>query len=379
MFVAVVAVTIVASSGVPAAESAVPAPDYQKIIEDEAYWVSTAQLHCTGDGHGAIAEARIAGPAPVSIHPYEANLGARAMLAAGPRYFPMVRSYLDWYRGHLNRPDASGVRGTVYDYDVDPTTCTSTFQPHPVTGAVPKYDSTDAYAGTFLSLVAEYARVNPGDRSHLRAPGVRRDLDLVADVVEATTGPNGLSAATPSYPAQYLLDNVEASLGLRDYSWLLSHVLGDAAGAARYGAQADRMDDAIETHLWEASRVPGMYGWAADELTPSWGTWYPDSVAQVWPIWGRVGPAQRRSAAWTEFTARWPQWWRSTPLFGSVSVEHDPNPAVAYAAARIGDREALDAYLHSSQVHWIDTGRPPPWTVDDSGFRALAAQAGISL
>ena len=28
----------------------------------------------------------------------------------------MVRGYLHWYLGHLNRPDVHGVAGTVYDY-----------------------------------------------------------------------------------------------------------------------------------------------------------------------------------------------------------------------------------------------------------------------
>ncbi len=79
---------------------------------------------------------------------------------------------------------------------------------------------------------------------------------------------------------------------------------------------------------------------------------------------------------WSAFTARWPEWTAGTPAYGSVCVRHDPNAAVAYAAARAGDAAALDAYLAVSQRNWADAGRPPPWTVDDSGFRALAASAG---
>ena len=47
--------------------------------------------------------------------------------------------------------------------------------------------------------------------------------------------------------------------------------------------------------------------------------------------------------------------------------------AIAYAAARIGDRDSVDEYLLSSERRWAASGRPPPWTVDDAGFRALAA------
>ena len=35
----------------------------------------------------------------------------------------MVGEYVRWYLRHLNRPDAQGVVGTVYDYDYDPLTC----------------------------------------------------------------------------------------------------------------------------------------------------------------------------------------------------------------------------------------------------------------
>ncbi|MBN9111136.1 MAG: hypothetical protein J0I34_20425 [Pseudonocardia sp.] len=43
----------------------------------------------------------------------------------------------------------------------------------------------------------------------------------------------------------------------------------------------------------------------------------------------------------------------------------------------VADRPAPDTYLRSSQARWVETGRPPPRTVDDSRFRALAAQVGL--
>jgi hypothetical protein len=353
------------------------AADYDRIIADEAYWVSTAQLACAGDGAGAIAEAAAGGTGRVSVHPYEANLGARALLLAGDRYVPMVVAYLRWYLGHLNAPDVHGLSGTVYDYDYDPSTCRGTAQPDPVTGEVPKYDSTDAYAGTFLTLVAEYARTDPAGSAWLGSPAVRAGLDAVADAVVATRMPSGLTGATPTRPAEYLLDNVEAARGLADYGWLLDAVLADPVGAGQRSAAAAAIRAAIESVLWERSRTPGMYGWAADRLGPSWNFWYPDSVAQLWPVFDGLGTPQRRAGLWAAFTARWPGWTASTPAYGKVSVDHDPDASVAYAAGRIGDKPALDDYLVRSATTW--GGRPPPWTVDDSGFRAMAAAAGRDL
>lgn len=130
--------------------------------------------------------------------------------------------------------------------------------------------------------------------------------------------------------------------------------------------------------LWRGSGTPGLYAEAEGALPPSWGRWYPDALAQLWPIMHGIGPADRRAAAWTAFSTHWPGWTTSTPSYGSISPRHDPNASVAHAAARAGDTAALDAYLVSSQRHWADVGRPPPWTVDDAGFRALAARAAPS-
>jgi hypothetical protein len=375
---AVAAAVAISFVTLPTAEPNSPL-DYHRIVLDEGYWVSTAQLTCNGDGSGAIAESTVLGPGKVSLHPYEANIGARAMVAAGPRYLPMVKHYIQWYLSHLNRPDQHGVYGTVYDYDYDPVTCVGTYQPDPRTGEAPKYDSTDAYAGTFLSLVRHYAEANPADSSFLRSQQTTTDLQRIADVIITTGRPNGLTEATPSYPAQYLLDNVEAQRGLQDYVWVVANVLGDSAAAIRPAVQAAIIRYAIEIRLWQASRTPGMYGWAADQLSPSWVNWYPDAIAQLWPVWDLLGPSARQSAAWHQFVLRWPTWVDSTPSYGSSGVGHDPNSYVAYAAARAGDRAALDDYLSRSEVNWIDRGRPPPWTVADSGFRALAALAGASL
>jgi hypothetical protein len=286
----------------------------------------------------------------------------------------MAAAYLRWYLAHLNRPDVHGLAGTVYDYDYDPLTCRGAAQPDPVTGEVPKYDSTDAYAGTFLTLVAEYARADPAGRGWLGAAGVRAGLAAVADAIGATRSPNGLTGATPTHPAQYLLDNVEAARGLADYAWLLGTVLADPAAAAQRQGEAAALQAAVESALWRGSRTSGMYGWAADRLHPSWDLWYPDSIAQLWPVADGLGPPERRTALWAAFAARWPGWTASTPVYGKVSADHDPNASVAYAAARAGDTAALDDYLVRSATTWA--GRPPPWTVDDSGFRAMAAAAG---
>ena len=70
-------------------------------------------------------------------------------------------------------------------------TCAGVLQPDPVTGAAPKYDSTDAYAGTFLTLVAEYAGPIRRAADVPADPGRAGRADAVADAIGATRGRRG--------------------------------------------------------------------------------------------------------------------------------------------------------------------------------------------
>jgi len=83
-------------------------PNYAQIIADEAYFVSLSQVEpCTGTSvRGAIALNPVSqNPGSLYINPYRANYGARALVAAGSHYFPMVKDWLIWYLNHVNWPD----------------------------------------------------------------------------------------------------------------------------------------------------------------------------------------------------------------------------------------------------------------------------------
>ena len=376
---AVAAALVCSLSTVLAVPSRLPAApradrvDYHRVLQDEAYWISTAQLTCPGSGRGAIAEARISGTDPVSVHPYEANLAARALLVAGPRYVPMVRDYLGWYLRHLNRPDHHGLAGTSTTTTTTRAPAPERRQPHPVTGDV---------AQVRLDRRLRRHLPDPGRRvraGRLRRPGVppfpgragrpgpgrRRDRGDPAPV-RAVRRRSGLPGRVPDGQRR----GETRARGLRR----------PAAHRARRpgGGRAPRPPRppgcrAIEAHLWVASGTGGMYGWAADELDPSWDVWFPDSVAQVWPVFDGPGDDRRRRALWAGFTGAGRCWTHSTPAYGAVAAEHDPERRIAYAAARIGDRAAVDEYLLTASGAGPQSGRPPPWTVDDAGFRALAA------
>ncbi len=351
---------------IPAGVARASTLDYSQIVQDEAYWISTAQIpDGCGPASGALAWYPYGSSGLAQIRPYVANIGAMGMLAAGPRYYPMVKAWIGWYIAHLNRSDYNGLAGTVYDYDDDPISCTETTASN-AQGQNPSYDSTDAYAGTFLSLLKAYAQADPSEAGYVQSQ--RGAIRVVADVIAANLQSNGLTIARPDYQAQYLMDNVEAEQGLADYAWLSKAVLGDRANSRRYEALARTMRSGINHVLWVGSTTEGMYGWAADQLQPSWSTWYVDSVSQTWPIRAGLANPQRRAALWASFNAAWPEW-------TSTANNPDGSPwcSVGYTAALMGDRSDADAFLAGSQTAWVDRGRPWPFTILDSANRALTA------
>ena len=75
-----------------------------------------------------------------------------------------------------------------------------------------------------------------------------------------------------------------------------------------------------------------------------------------------------------------PSWASTTPAYPDISCPlHYTEAPTAYAAAQVGDKQSVDLWLMNSQINWINPGRPYPWTVADSGFRALAAQKAATL
>ena len=179
--------------------------------------------------------------------------------------------------------------------------------------------------------------------------------------------------ATPIYPAEYLMDNVETQRGIADYAWLLQTVLGDPGPPG--GAAARRPDPGCDRGPAVAGQPdPGMYGWAADQLDPNGRSGTRTGWRSCGRCWTASVSAGRRAQAWAAFQRRWPGWTRSTPAYGAVGAEHDPNAAGGYAAARMGDRDAVDEYLAARSA----TGRSRPAAAVDRGRRRVprAGRAG---
>ena len=118
-----------------------------------------------------------------------------------------VKKYIHWYLSHVNTSDKYGATGTIYDFTYRQGIYHPTYA----------YDSSDAYAGSFLSLVYHYHRVYKDDEF------IRKYLPkffTVSKAIEEVYHPeHHLTGTLPKghppkegidyYKVLYFMDNVE--------------------------------------------------------------------------------------------------------------------------------------------------------------------------
>ena len=233
------------------------------------------------------------GPSPQLVRPYFANLYALSLCRHG-RQPEEVRRYIDWYLDHLNEAEDGGLPGTIDDYVVHHG------RHEQATG---QYDSADGYAGTFLILLDAYEQAT-GDTDVL--VDRREEIVTVAELLMSLQVEDGLVRVSPDDGTHYLMDNCEAYGGLLAWS-ALERRLGWDAGP-RYLAAAEHLRQAIMTRLYDP--VTHRFHWAESDAeihVSTWDTYYPDALAQLFPVLYGVIPAGEETAQslWREFAARY--------------------------------------------------------------------------
>lgn len=175
------------------------------------------------------------------VEPYFANLSVIGMLDhATDANLKVAQKWIEWYFEHLNAPDYNGLNGTIYVYYVDIATRNNYTSSK-------YYDSTDSYAGTFLTLLEKYIREG-GDKKVLTMNKTK--IKQIADAMLSTMDVNGLTLAKPDYAIKYLMDNSEVYEGLRSVAWLTRNIWKDETLAQSYEAKQLVNFNGIET-LWD--------------------------------------------------------------------------------------------------------------------------------
>ena len=292
------------------------------------------------------------------ISAYQVNLGLLGALRAAPAsQLPLVAGWLGWLARHIAPGGAS--RGVVLDHwvragDFEESTCPPGLAKHQCE-AVDAFDST---AATTLLLAYAYLQ-RGGDVMLIREPRMRAALEAAATTLQALTVTDGMTLAKPSHPVVYTMDVVEVIAGWRAWGRVQRDAYAQPQSAINSFAVAATAEAGLRKRLWHAP----SHAWRVhlEAAAPQRSRWYPDTVAQAWPLlWGvDAGPPGRAAEAWRQAIAPWqrnPHWARSTA---------DPEgflwPAVAVAALCTGDEAAARTWVARARRLWLDPQSPFAW------------------
>jgi hypothetical protein len=367
--VATASTTAAVSAGALAGPSASPAgaassTSVQSTIVQQADWILEAQLP---DGAIAVWPDR---PVLRTIWPYLANMAAtglaRATQVTGDQtYAGHAWQYLDWYAS-VEQPST----GYVTDYTIQNGTT-------PVSNG--NIDSTDAYAGTFLSAAWDtYAVTQDKKQLQALAGGIAGALHAI----ESTQQPDGLTWAKPSWQVAYLMDNAQALSGL-DGAAALEQALGNTQLAADAANHASAMSSGIAS-LWNPAT--GAYNWAKQpdgwEHPNDWSNFYPDAMEQASAVaWGAV-TGTRAAALMSAVEAHHPDWTNPSAVDNYLNGSTVQQQAVSYwpmvgmGFGAVGntalDTTGVGSILNAAAaVQW-----GWPYTTGDAG-NAIVALSGL--
>ena len=291
------------------------------------------------------------------ISAYQVNLGLVGVLRVAPQQLPLVADWLGWLARHIAIHGVN--RGVVLDHwvragDFEESTCPPGMAPG-LCGAVDAFDST---AATTLLLADAYL-AHGGDVMLIRAPAMRQALEAAAATLHALTVADGLTLAKPSHPVVYTMDVVEVIAGWRAWARVQQGAYAQPQSAMNSFAAAQRAEAGLRARLWSDAEAGWRISLDAGALRPS--RWYPDTVAQAWPLlWGvDAGPPDRARDAWRRAIAPW----QRTPHWARTTVDPDGFwwPAVAVAALCTGDEASARTWVARARQRWLDPKAPFAW------------------
>jgi len=181
------------------------------------------------------------------------------------KFLEGAKAWLNWYASHLN-PD-----GTIYDYEGIPSELKPTGD----------YDSSDAYAGTFITAVWYFYKASR-DKRYLKE--IYKTVKRAVEGIKLTLQEDNLTYAKPNYPIKYLMDNVETWHGMED-AGRIAKTWGYKEDYETFTSLSSAMLRSIEEKLWDKGQ--NCYAW---ELSPNGkrssglSRWYPEQMANLMAI-----------------------------------------------------------------------------------------------
>jgi len=284
------------------------------------------------------------------IEPYAANLAALGLVQGGS--LAKAQAVAQWYITHMNlsAPDVWGLFGTVYDYSLAAN----------VEKSNNSADSTDSYAATFVSLMSSlYHYGDSNTRDFVRSS--RKYIDIALSVILRTMQPYNLTFAKPDYDIAFLMDNCEVYKALNDAIGLY-YAFEDQSAAEFCFLAAAKVKTAL-LGLWDSNSSSFLT--VKDQPQADLKKWYPDTVAQFFPLlYGVIdATSPQTSLIVKQFKATWPNW-ASTITGDSAGF---PWCEVAAGMALAGEYTLVDQWLAAVKAKY-NLQFPYPWYCAQLGW-----------
>lgn len=301
------------------------------------------------------------------IRPYMANFAAMGLarayqLTGDEDYIDAVWNYLNWYQDNKNAD------GYVHDWSY----ISSVWDEAPNTNLTNPYDSTDAYAGTYLIAVrAAYI----ADRNKTKLQSLEVGIQDAVNAMLSTQQSNGLMWAIPgpSYQVQLLEDNVEVNRGL-GACVELSQVLENSS-------LQNTCDDALVTNtagletLWNNA---GFYYWARHNNgaldSPDWSTLSPDVMEEIWPVAWDIVSDSRAAILLDQLETNQPNWYDPAQNGGNYDIT-----LMGWAYYLSGDESQAQTIASTIRADMISNSRAWPVTPMAVGELIILQTNGVAI
>ena len=307
--------------------------------------------------HHSAGHIDVQGRAWHQVSAYQVNLGLIGALHAAPRLLPLVADWLRWQARHIATGGSS--RGVVLDHwvraaDFEESTCPPGIM-QPLCSHVDAFDST---AASTLLMADAFLR-HGGERFVLREPAMRQALEAAAAALRDLTTADGLTLAKPTHRVVYTMDVVEVMAGWRAWARVQRDAYAEPQSAENSFAAAARGEAGLRARLWDAAA--GAWRVSLGAGAPQQDRWYPDTVAQAWPLlWGTdLASAGRARDTWRRAIVRW----QGSANWARSNVDPDGFwwPAAAVAALCTGDAAGARTWVARARQRWLDPAAPFAW------------------
>lgn len=291
---------------------------------------------------------------------YEGNLGLIGALRVDPTLRTEAGDWLRWQVRHL--PLRGADQGVLYDrWVLADGSQESTCPPDIDARHCNQIDATDSTIAS-LFLMAKAYLDNGGDAALLREPAVRQALERSATALARLQQLNGLSWAKRSHPVAYLMDAVEVAAGWRALAHIQDTVWAQPTAAQTSRTRALNTGNGIEQQLWDNGL--GLWRVSQDAGPTTVSRWYPDTMAQAWPL---LWSTATQPAGFNASRNAWPraaaQWRTNDTAWQARNV--DPAgfwwPAAAVAAHCVGDTAAAVDWVARARAAWLRPQAPFAW------------------